>query len=68
MYAVAMTQNYGLLAGSSDGLFVMKEDTLIRFNFDENFITDPIYFIIQDSIKNIWLGTNNGVLKWDGKF
>ncbi|MBK7230112.1 MAG: PAS domain S-box protein [Ignavibacteriales bacterium] len=58
---------YGLLVGSAKGLYRLEQDTLLKYNFNNEDIKDPIYFIIQDSSKNIWLGTNNGVLKWDGK-
>jgi PAS domain S-box-containing protein len=67
LFSVSITKKYNLLAGSSDGLFILKNDSLTRFNFNNQEINEPIYFIIQDSLKNIWLGTNNGVLKWDGK-
>jgi PAS domain S-box-containing protein len=66
-FSILYTKDYGFLASSVKGLFKLKNDTLIKFNFNNEDITDPIYFIIQDSSKNIWLGTNNGVLKWDGK-
>jgi PAS domain S-box-containing protein len=58
---------YGLLVGSAKGLFYLDNKKLIKFNFDNQNINEPVYFIIQDLAKNIWLGTNNGVLKWDGK-
>lgn len=58
---------YGLLVGSAKGLFYLDNKKLVKFNFDNQNINEPVYFIIQDSSKNIWLGTNNGVLKWDGR-
>jgi len=57
-----------VFAGTMNGLYKFQNDSLQKFNFNDYDITDPIYFIIQDSSKNIWLGTNNGVLKWDGKY
>ncbi|HEX9252679.1 MAG TPA: PAS domain S-box protein [Ignavibacteriaceae bacterium] len=67
LFSLYYSDLYGLLIGSIKGLYKLQKDSLVKFNFNEYDITDPIYFIIQDSIKNIWLGTNNGVLKWDGK-
>lgn len=67
LFSSYYSDSYGLLIGSIKGLHKLQKDSLIKFNFNEYDITDPIYFIIQDSVKNIWLGTNNGVLKWDGK-
>ncbi|RPI65410.1 MAG: PAS domain S-box protein [Ignavibacteriales bacterium] len=66
-YSIFYSRIYGILLGSSQGLYILKQDSIINFSFSNQQITDPIYFIIQDSVQNIWLGTNNGVLKWDGK-
>lgn len=68
MYGLLFSSYYGLLVGSAKGLFRLEDNSLRRFNFNSQTISEPIYFIIQDSSKNIWLGTNNGVLKWDGKY
>ncbi|MBK7632147.1 MAG: PAS domain S-box protein [Ignavibacteriales bacterium] len=67
LFSVFNSDTLGLLVGSANGLYRLKNDSLIVFNFNDQSIKEPIYFIIQDSSKNIWLGTNNGVLKWDGK-
>jgi len=67
LFSVFYSEEYDLLVGSANGLYKLQNNVLVKFNFDNQQITDPIYFIIQDSIQNIWLGTNNGVLKWDGK-
>jgi PAS domain S-box-containing protein len=67
LYSINNVGGIGVLVGSKKGLYKFEKDSLIKYNFNNQDITDPIYFIIQDSSKNIWLGTNNGVLKWDGK-
>ncbi len=67
LYSLFLDNKLGLLVGSAKGLYRLEQDTLLKYNFNNEDIKDPIYFIIQDSSKNIWLGTNNGVLKWDGK-
>jgi PAS domain S-box-containing protein len=67
LFSINNVDQVGILLGSVKGLYIFKQDSIIKFNFNNQDITDPIYFIIQDSSKNVWLGTNNGVLRWDGK-
>lgn len=67
IYSLFNNNKYGLLIGSIKGLYTLKNDSLVTFNFNEQKITESIYFIIEDKKHNIWLGTNNGVLRWDGK-
>jgi PAS domain S-box-containing protein len=66
LYSLFHNQKYGLLVGSVKGLYALKQDSLVKFSFNERDISESIYFIIEDKKQNIWLGTNNGVLKWDG--
>ena len=68
LYSLSKIKEYGIIVGSTKGLFRLENESLKKFNFNDQDILDPIYFIIQDSSKNIWLGTNNGVLKWDGRY
>jgi PAS domain S-box-containing protein len=53
-------------AGASDGLYVIENGRIQKFNKGIS-IDNPVYFIFQDHEGNYWFGTNNGVLKWDGK-
>ncbi len=66
-YALFYNDKYGLLAGSIIGLYTLKNDSLVKFSFNGQEINESVYFIIEDKTKNIWIGTNNGVLRWDGK-
>ncbi len=54
----------GVLIGTLDGLYTLKKDTLIKYSSIK--INTPIYFITPDLDGNIWFGTDNGVLKWNG--
>lgn len=67
IYSLYLDTNNKLLLGTNDGLYTLGNDSIIKPNSNYPGISDPIYFIIQDTLKNIWFGTNNGVLKWDGK-
>ena len=66
-YSLFYNKKYGLLAGSVNGLYKLEKDSLKKYSFNGQGINESVYFIIEDKTKNIWLGTNNGVLKWDGK-
>ncbi len=66
-FSVFYNDEYGLLAGSDQGLFKIQDDSLINAKLNGHEINEPVYFILEDHSNNIWLGTNNGVLKFDGK-
>lgn len=52
--------------GTSAGLFHIEDGQLAKYNLNGIEIAKPIYFIIQDREGNYWLGSNDGVIKWDG--
>jgi PAS domain S-box-containing protein len=66
-YALFYNDKYGLLVGSIKGLYIVKNNSLVKFSFTKQEINESVYFIIEDNTQNIWIGTNNGVLRWDGK-
>lgn len=66
-YSLFYNDKYGLLVGSIKGLYTLKNNSLVESSFNKQAINESVYFIIEDNSKNIWLGTNNGVLRWDGK-
>ena len=53
--------------GSRGGLYVLENDTPLKFNKDGFQINRPVYFIIEDNKNHLWFGTDNGVVKWDGQ-
>lgn len=53
--------------GSRGGLYVLENDTPLKFNKYGFQINRPVYFIIEDNKNRLWFGTDNGVVKWDGQ-
>jgi PAS domain S-box-containing protein len=53
--------------GTSNGLYFIENGQIVKYNKDGVNITSPVYFIIQDRDGFYWLGSNDGVYKWDGK-
>lgn len=66
-FSVFFNKKVGLLVGSDLGLFCIKNDSLARYKLNGEEINESVYFITEDHSDNLWIGTNNGVLKWDGK-
>ncbi len=67
LFTVFYNKKYGVLAGSIKGLYTVQGDSLVKFRFNGQEINESVYFIIEDHSQNIWLGTNNGVLLWNGQ-
>ncbi|MGE5340650.1 MAG: histidine kinase dimerization/phosphoacceptor domain -containing protein [Candidatus Omnitrophota bacterium] len=55
-----------LLIGSNEGLFVCRDEKLMKFQLGQPEIDVPVYFITGDPAGNTWIGTNNGVFRWSG--
>jgi len=58
-----------LLVGTAAGLFTLdrQQAALKKYNENNFEIHDPVYFIVRDHRHRLWFGTNNGVVRWDGK-
>jgi len=52
--------------GTMNGLYCIKNGTIVRFKNDHLQLDNPVFFILQDKDKFYWFGTNNGVYRWDG--
>lgn len=66
-FSVFYNDKYGLLAGSEFGLFRVENDSIAKYKINGKEINESVYFIMKDYANNLWIGTNNGVLKFDGK-
>ena len=55
-----------LFVGTLYGLYVVEEESLVKYKSNNFQINVPIYFITKDKKNNIWFGTNDGLIKWDG--
>jgi PAS domain S-box-containing protein len=53
--------------GTTNGLCVLDNGRIRKFNQNGIRIESPVYFIFEDGKHNLWVGSNNGLYKWDGK-
>lgn len=53
--------------GTLNGLGIIENGRIRKYNRDGIRIDSPVYFIFQDKKENYWIGSNNGVYIWDGK-
>ncbi len=66
VYAVYKDSKKRVFIGTKAGLYIIKNNSLEKFNENGLTIDKPVYSIIQDKQNNYWFGTNDGVIKWDG--
>ena len=53
--------------GTMQGLYVIENGSIIKYRKKGIEINSPVFFILQDKGGNYWIGSNNGVYKWDGE-
>ena len=53
--------------GTRDGLYIIKNDSLIKFVSDNFKINNSVYLIFEDHKNRLWFGTNFGIYRWDGQ-
>ena len=53
-----------ILVGSALGLLKVEGSVLV--NFDEIPFERPVYLIMNDHEGQIWIGSDNGIYRWDG--
>ncbi len=67
IYAVQDYTDGNKLLGTAGGLYLLEGSSIRKFH-EYNFTIDrKIFFITRDKNNNYWFGTNDGVVKWDGK-
>jgi two-component system cell cycle sensor histidine kinase/response regulator CckA len=49
------------LVGGHYGLFVAKGDSLSLYEINGQTITEPVYLLMEDPMKGLWIGTHNGI-------
>lgn len=52
--------------GTIHGLYIIENDSIIKFRKNGIEISNPVFFIFQDHIGFFWIGSDNGVYRWDG--
>ncbi len=67
IYSILVDSKNRILVGANSGLQVVENDSLTRFNLGAHQVNRPVYVILEDRQKRLWFGTDNGVIRWDGK-
>jgi signal transduction histidine kinase/ligand-binding sensor domain-containing protein/FixJ family two-component response regulator len=55
-----------LWVGSRAGLLMLQRDRLVRPRAKQLQISTPVYLLVEDAYCDLWIGTENGVVRWDG--
>ena len=67
VYSVLVDSRGRTLVGTFAGLFELTGGRLTRFSENGFEIRRPVYLILEDKPGRLWFGTDNGVIRWDGK-
>ncbi|UCH96632.1 MAG: hypothetical protein JSV88_07225, partial [Candidatus Aminicenantes bacterium] len=67
VYAINKDSSGRLFVGTLAGLLILENETLKKFKHNGFGVDRPVYFILEDKKHRLWVGTNNGVVRWDGK-
>jgi PAS domain S-box-containing protein len=66
VYSFLVESDNSFLLGTVHGLFRVTGQSFEHVRFGKKVITRPIYSILTDPLGRIWLGSDNGVFRWDG--
>ncbi len=66
IFAYYKSRNGNEFIGTQNGLFIIQNGEIIKYNKNGIEINNPVYFILQDNEENYWIGSNQGLYKWDG--
>ncbi len=66
VFAICETRAGRVYVGTVVGLYEVVEDRLIKAAGMQD-IERPVYFISEDDLERLWIGTDYGVFRWDGK-
>jgi PAS domain S-box-containing protein len=67
IYAIKKDSSGRLFIGTMAGLYILENETLKKFKSKGFQVDRPVYFILEDHKKQLWFGTDNGVVCWDGE-
>ncbi len=56
-----------LLVGTMAGLYLAKDGKLVPYAPTRLFLRRPVYLILRQRNGPFWFGTDNGVIRWDGR-
>ncbi len=66
-YSVYKDDKNRILISHFKGVYELVNDSIVPFTPLKDKINTPVYFIRQDKKNNYWIGTNQGVYKWNLK-
>ncbi len=67
VYNLHETASGEVLVGTLDGLYILQGEALVKAAAPWPVIDRPIYSILPDTKGQLWFGTDNGVMRWDGE-
>lgn len=67
VFSVLFNNDGECLLGTSAGLYEVLEDSVKIYNKNGLEISYPVYFLTTDFENNLWVGTDHGVIKWNGR-
>jgi len=67
VYAIHVDSLGRTLVGTLAGLFRVSGAELARFSEKGFEIRRPVFLILEDKPGRLWFGTDNGVIRWDGR-
>ena len=67
VYALLARPDGEVLVGTRAGLFRVGANALERVDLPGPQVDRPVYLIVADRHDQLWFGTDNGVLRWDGE-
>ena len=66
VYTYFKSNNGIEFVGTMNGLCTLENGKITKYDKNGVSFNSTIYFIMQDKENNYWLGTNDGVIIWDG--
>lgn len=67
IYAYFKNKSGEEFIGTANGLYSIDNGVIVKYVKNGVDISKPVYFIIQDNDGYYWIGSNDGVIKWDGE-
>jgi two-component system cell cycle sensor histidine kinase/response regulator CckA len=67
VYAIKKDSRGRLLVGTLNGLYTLENQGLKKFASAGFHVDKPVYIIMEDRQHRLWIGTDSGVVRWDGK-
>ena len=64
VFAILPETNGEVWVGTMGGLFRHRNGTLERVRPGGQEVSRPVYFLVRDDTGHLWLGTDNGAMRW----